>query len=57
VLFAVRPLINSFADTEESSPKCNLNETFQIKNETPEATSPLRMQGCNKTSTPTGEYC
>jgi hypothetical protein len=45
-------LTDSFADAEESSPKCNLNETFQIKNETP----PLRMQGCNRTSTPSGKY-
>jgi hypothetical protein len=26
--------INYFLDTDESSPKCNLNETFEIKNET-----------------------
>lgn len=44
--------IDSFADAEESSPKCNLNETFQIKTETTEVTPPLRMQSCNRTSTP-----
>jgi len=48
-------LTDSFADAEESSPKCNLNETFQIKNETTEVTPPVRMQGYNRTSTPSGK--
>jgi len=48
-------LTDSFADAEDSSPKSDLNETFQIKNETTEVTPPLRMQGCNRTSTPLGK--
>jgi hypothetical protein len=48
-------LTDSFADAEESSPKSNLNGTFQIKNGTTEVTPPLRMQGCYRTSTPSGK--
>jgi hypothetical protein len=45
-----------FADAEESSPKCNLNETFEIKDENIKVTPSLKMQGCNKTSTPLGKW-
>lgn len=49
------PLTDSFAEAEESSPQCNLNETFKIQNETTEFTPLARMQGCNRTSTPSGK--
>jgi hypothetical protein len=49
-------LTDCFTDAEESSPKCNLNETFKIKDENIEVTPSLKMQGCNRTSTPSGKW-